>query len=117
MDPGKKLNQVQLIEQVVLEPQDDLVLRRGGLDRLVAPRQLIANLTQRPVAAGGQKSRPQLAPFRQVQSVDQRPLVQRVGAFDDAARDPGLAKQTDDDISVGEVDQRRWSGWTPTMVT
>ena len=74
----QQLNQAQLIEQIVLEPEHQLVIGILAIDG-VAPALQIGRDIRGPLGVTGQKARANLEQFVVGNVAWNRPLVERIG--------------------------------------
>src|SRR5262249_44734621 len=76
--PAEKLNEVQLIEQVVLEPQHELVVRLVRGDRLPPDSQIVHRIDVGRLVRSGQVAAANIDGLRVADAARYRPFVQRV---------------------------------------
>ena len=105
--PGEHAQQLQLVEQVVLEPQHDLVPVGGVVEGRVRPDQRRERLVVGRVAAVGQVTGSRLAERGFVGAARARALVQDVSGDRNLARQAGLPERARDAVAVGHVQHGR----------
>ncbi len=116
MNPREDLNQIQLVEQVVLEPQDQLIVRGVPSDRRAPLPQVVSGIQRRvaarprdPLEIGrpGELLRPYADQFGIAQSGRNWPFVQWVCPNRAAAWDTGRFYRPGGGRAVGDVQEAR----------
>ena len=97
-------DQIELIEQIVLEPQDDLVCACRFVDGGIAGLEVAQDLLARDLVRRREEACPRLPPFGAAQARQARAVVEGIGAADDAASHTAGHQRVGDVGAVGEVD-------------
>ena len=103
-EPGQQLEQLQLIEQVVLEPQHDALEAGGRGKQAVAGGHLGLHGLQIAPALVGDEMRAQMGQRRQRQLGRHRPFMQHVAPGQDLAVEPRPPHDGGGAVAVGDVE-------------
>src|SRR5262249_55940063 len=101
--PVQQLEQLQLIIQVVFEPQHDLLVLAGQFECAVAVGKSGAEVFVNVPAKAGQSPRANIRKFAQRGGFRNRAVMQNVAPGKVSARKSDLPEGTNDRISVGNV--------------
>jgi hypothetical protein len=101
------LKQLELVAEILLEPEHDLFARPGGRQHGVAGLESAAQLDRIAPAFGGQELRPLQRQRPQRKPGPHWPLVERVAPRQDLTLDPGRRQPTGGFVAVGDVQEAR----------
>jgi hypothetical protein len=104
------LQQLELVVEIVLEPEDDLAVTLEGLQQIVAPGEFGMNLLEvAPVQGVGNEPRPHSAHLLEGQPAGHRTLVKGIAPGQQIAGEPAAAQQLRGHVAVRDVEFQRRS--------
>ncbi len=106
-NPRQELDEIQLIEQVVLEPQDQLVVRRVIPDDGSPLSEIVHRIDDSGLTGSGKVARTDLDQFRIGQPARNWPFVEWIGPDGEAAWNLGGFDQLRRARTVRDVEEVR----------
>src|SRR5262249_5977245 len=106
-EPVQDLEQLQLIIEIVLKPENDFLMFRGVFKYLIARGKTSAELFIVARAKAGKRLRPDIGKLAQRRGLGNRTVMQYVAPGKVRARKSDLPEGTNDRISVGDMQHRK----------